>query len=182
MSSTRYHRRSLRLRGCDYSGAGAYSVTICTHERECLFGNVIDGTMALNDCGRIVVQEIAFTGSLRPYATIDAHVVMPNHVHMIVIINDGTAPCRDMARHVPTGDREFGRPQPGSLSAIVGAIKSAVTRRIHGLPGHAGMPVWQSRFHEHIIRNGRSYDAIRRYILENTMQWEHDEENPDCRT
>lgn len=178
INSPRY-RSSIRLAGYDCSGARVYHVTICTHGRECLFGEIVDGAMVLNECGRTVEQEIAFTGSLRPYATIDAHVVMPNHVHMIVIIDRGTAHCRDMARHVPTGTRAFGRPQPGSLSTIVGAIKSAVTRRIHGLPGHAGMPIWQSRFYEHIIRNGRAYDMIKRYVLENPVHWEHDEENPD---
>lgn len=172
-------RKSICLADYDYSQEGAYFVTICTRSRKYLFGDVIDGRVELTEPGRIVTEEIEKTEVLRPGVAIDTYVVMPNHVHMIIIICGDTGNYSDTARRVPTGNRGFGKPQAGSLPAIIGAIKSAATRRINLIPGFLGGPVWQGRYYEHIIRNGKSYEYIRRYILENPMKWPYDENNPD---
>jgi REP element-mobilizing transposase RayT len=177
-SDLKPHRKSIRLAEYDYTQEGAYFVTICTHGRQSLFGNVIDGRMVLSEPGRIVAEEIKRTEKLRPGVVIDTYAVMPNHVHLIVVLCGENGDYSDTARRVPTGGRAFGRPQAGSLPAIIGAVKSAVTRRIGLMPGHRGGPVWQGRYYEHIIRNGASYDDIRRYILENPTNWPQDEENP----
>jgi putative transposase len=174
----RHHRRSIRLPGYDYSGEGAYFVTLCAQGMACIFGDIVDGQMRLNEWGRIVDAEILKTGELRRNVIIDTYVIMPNHVHLIIVICGDVAHGRDMARHVPTtGIRAFGRPQQGSLSSIVGAIKSSVTRNINIHRNAPGKTVWQGRFYDHIIRNDNSYDIIRRYILENPLRWAQDEES-----
>lgn len=172
-------RKSIRLAEYDYSREGAYFVTICTHGRKCLFGEVSNGRVGLNELGRVAAEEIERTEILRPGVVIDTYVVMPNHVHLIVVLCGENGDYPDTAHRVPTGGRAFGRPQAGSLPAIIGAVKSAVTRRIGLMPGHGGGPVWQGRYYEHIIRNGASYEDIRRYILENPRCWPQDENNPE---
>jgi putative transposase len=84
----KHHRRSIRLKGYDYTQPGAYFITICTHGRECLFGEIIDGEMHLNEAGQIVVQTWQDLPNHVPHVQLDAFVVMPNHVHGIIIITE----------------------------------------------------------------------------------------------
>jgi len=169
------HRHSIRLKGYDYSQAGAYSVTICTLERECLFGNIVDGQMVLNDAGRMVADEWVKTEQIRHEIELDAWVIMPNHFHAIVFIN-GNGVCRGDRPVAPTG------PQPKSLGSLMAGFKSSVTKRINELRGTPGTPLWQRNYYEHIIRNEKSLNRIRQYIHNNPVNWEMDEENPTpCR-
>jgi putative transposase len=178
----RYHRRSIRLSGYDYTQPGAYFVTICTHRQEPLFGAVVDGEMVLNKYGQIVDEEWCNTAKLRPYVKLDVHVVMPNHFHGILWIEHddtggrGTAHGRGMARHAPT--REFGKPVAGSLPTIVRAFKSAVTKQVNQIRRTPGIPVWQRNYWEHVVRTERALDAIRRYIADNPARWSLDRYNP----
>jgi len=204
MSSIARCRRSIRLPGYDYAGVGWYFVTICTNGRACLFGDIVGGTMVLNECGRIVSQELIRTPTIRREIRLDAWVIMPNHVHIIVVIDDvgshdGTARPVGATGHDAvmktnaTGDNTIvgatGRspppaprgPSPRSLGSFVAGFKSAVTLGINRYRDTPGQPVWQRNYYEHIIRDGRSYDMIKRYVLENPMRWEHDEQNPDRR-
>ncbi|MDP2807546.1 MAG: transposase [bacterium] len=178
----RHHRRSIRLPEYDYSQEGAYFVTICTQDRKCIFGEIVNGKMVLNEWGQIVDDEIIKTETLHPGVIIDTYGIMPNHVHLIILLCGDAGQGRDMARHVPTGKRPFGKPQPGSLSAIAGSIKSAVTKNINLKRSVPGGSVWQSRFFEHVIRNQKSYGNIRQYIIENPFYWDQDEENPERKT
>ena len=84
----KHHRRSIRLQGYDYTRAGAYFITICTQGRECLFGEIVDGEMILNELGRIVQEEWKKTPAIRREMELDAFVVMPDHIHGIVIIRE----------------------------------------------------------------------------------------------
>ncbi|ROR02911.1 hypothetical protein EDC27_0153 [Desulfosoma caldarium] len=131
----RHHRRSIRLKGYDYTLPGAYFVTIVTHDRACLFGQVVNGEMRLNDTGKIAREEWFAAARIRPYIRLDEHefVVMPNHVHGILWIVDTVgatrrvAPTRRVANRVdPT------RPPTGvashSIGAIIGQFKSATTK------------------------------------------------------
>src|SRR5579864_6472751 len=93
------HRHSIRLKDYDYTQAGAYFVTICTHDRICRFGNIVDGVMHLNNVGNVVVEEWQQTAILRPYVDLDAFVVMPNHFHGIIVITDDPAFRRGMIHH-----------------------------------------------------------------------------------
>ena len=171
-------RRSIRLQGYDYSRPGAYFITICTHNREFLFGTIVDGEMVLNQYGKIVADEWMKTPKIRREIKLDEWVVMPNHFHGIVWIRRGTA------RRAPTNTRraptveQFGKPVAGSLSTIVQAFKSAVTKHINQLRNTPGMKLWQRNYWEHIIRNDDELNRIRQYVIDNPMQWETDRENP----
>ena len=194
----RHRRRSIRLKGYDYAQAGAYFVTLCTQDRLCLFGEVVDGEMRLNAWGEIARQCWADIPSHFPRVELDTFVIMPNHMHGIIILMKDTmvgarhaVPQRDTAhqRHVVPqpqppyiGQRErFGQPVAGSLATIMRSYKSAVTKRLNALRGTAGTPVWQRNYYEHIIRNDRALIAIREYILNNPIQWAVDRENPKWR-
>jgi putative transposase len=210
--SDHHQRRSIRLQNYDYTATGAYFITICVHNRECLFGDVACGEMLLNPIGQLVAQEWCNTATRRAGMQLDAWVVMPNHFHGILIIeHDGAvdngrtgmarhaptmdraptnniarkmdrAPINDIARtgmacHAPTRDapiREFGKPVAGSLSAIIGAFKSASTRLVNRHRQAAGTPLWQRNYWERVIRNDEELQEIRRYIHGNPTNWQND--------
>lgn len=167
------HRRSIRLRGYDYSQVGAYFVTVCTKDRRCLFGNAADGEMQLNDAGRIVADEWIKTAEMRNNVELDEWVVMPNHFHGILVVTNG----RGTARRAPTLE-QFGQPVSGSIPTIIRSFKSAVTKRINEMRGMPGAKSWQRNYYEHIIRNNDELNRIREYIANNPVQWGMDRENP----
>jgi putative transposase len=177
-SSQPGHRRSVRLRQYDYSQEGAYFVTICSHKHECTFGTIIDGRMSLSALGETVEREWLKTNTNRPHVVLDSFVVMPNHFHGILVlveaIRRGTA--RRARIPTPTADnkRAFGGPVAGSVPTIVGAFKSAVTRRAHMVPDTSNRIIWQRNYHEHVIRDERDLKRIREYIRDNPMKWHLD--------
>ncbi|WP_036199620.1 transposase [Meiothermus ruber] len=176
----KHHRRSVRLKGYDYTQAGAYFITICAQNRECLFGDVVDGEMRLNEIGLIVRDEWLKTAILRPSVVLDEYVVMPNHIHGVIIITDdcrGTLHGRGTLQRAPTIE-QFGKPTSNSIPTIVRLFKSATTKRINEHRGTPGMPVWQRNYYEHIIRNDASLNRIRQYIVNNPIKWGLDRENP----
>jgi REP element-mobilizing transposase RayT len=91
-----HYRRSIRLRGYDYTHPGVYFVTLCTQKRECLLGEIIEGQMRLNEVGRTVMECWVWLGQQYPYVELDSWVIMPNHLHGIIMIADG--PCRGGSR------------------------------------------------------------------------------------
>lgn len=165
------HRRSVRLKDYDYSQAGAYFITVCAHDRECLFGEIVDGGMRLNDWGRVVQEEWLDTAAHHQGVELDASVVMPNHFHGILVIHEG------IARYAPTSG-QFGKMTPGSLPAIIRSFKSATTKAISELRGTLAAPVWQRSFYEHVIRNETELNKAREYITNNPLKWDLDSENP----
>ena len=169
----RHARRSIRLRGYDYAQAGAYFVTICTHNHACLFGDVAEGEMLVNEAGRIVRDEWLRTGTLRSHVRVlpQEFVVMPNHAHGIVRLSE-----RDVSVVAPIAD--LAGPRRHSLGAILAGFKAASTKRVNIQRAMPGSPVWQRGYYEHIIRNDESLDDIRRYIAENPARWAFDRENP----
>ncbi len=182
----KHHRRSIRLKGYGYAQPGAYFVTIVTQNRVCLFGRVVDGKMMLNEWGRIVRDEWLKTAEMRPRVVLDEFVVMPNHVHGIIILVDnngrdtlrrGTLQRAPTIKRAPTIER-FGKPTSDSIPTIVRLFKSATARRINQRRGTPGIPVWQRNDYEHIIRNDKSMNRIRQYIAENPLRWHLDRENP----
>ena len=172
-----HHRHSIRLKGYDYSNHGAYFVTICSHEKKCIFGNVVDGKMLLNDLGKIVEAEWIKCGELRIDVALHAFVVMPNHFHGIVLICDDDD-GRGTARRAPTVE-QFGKPVAGSLPTIVRAFKSAVTKRINIHRDTPGVPVWQRNYYEHVIRDDADYTRIAEYVADNPRRWIEDTLHPD---
>ena len=174
----KHHRHSIRLKDYDYSSPGAYFVTVCTKYRGEILGKISGGDMYLNQWGEIVEEEWYRTGKQRTYIQLDEFIVMPDHVHGIIIIT-GDA-CRGTARRAPT-ERTFGKSIPCSLPAIVGAFKSAVTKRINRIRKMPGFPVWQRNYFDHIIRDEEEMNQIRQYIRTNPENWDIDAENPDFR-
>lgn len=177
----RHHRRSIRLPEYDYSQPGAYFVTLCAQDRACLFGEVVDGEMRLNDAGRIVREEWLRTAEIRPSVEMDAFVVMPNHVHGIIVIVSGdswgTLQRAPTLRRAPTVER-FGKPTSNSIPTIVRLIKSATTTRINAMRDTPGAPLWQRNYYEHVIRDDDALHRIRDYIVNNPAQWALDREHP----
>jgi REP element-mobilizing transposase RayT len=156
LDSRSHYRRSIRLKAYDYTGTGGYFVTICTHNRECLFGEVTGGEMRLSAYGEIARDEWVKTAAVRQSVTLDAFVVMPNHIRGIIILGDVVGATWWVAlpgQQVSHANRPTG-PQSTSLGAIIGQFKSMVTKRINERRGIPGLPVWQRNYHEHIIRGG----------------------------
>ncbi len=170
----RHRRRSIRLRGYDYTRAGAYFVTVCVYQRASLFGEVADGEVRLYAEGRIVHDEWLRTASIRPRCTLDAFVVMPNHIHGIIILADSGV---DTPRRTPPKE-QFGQPTLDSMPTIIRLFKSAVTKRINDDRGTPSGPVWQRGYFEHVIRDDVGLDRIRQYIANNPARWSEDPENP----
>jgi len=168
----KHHRRSIRLWGYDYSQSGAYFITLCTHERRCLFGEIINGQMRLNELGLIVHDEWFHSAKIRGEIELlnDEFVIMPNHIHGIVRILDnnvwatGRSPLQQ-----PRG------PLKKSISSFVAGFKSATTKRINKYQNTPGNPVWQRNYYEHVIRNEKELHDIRAYIFNNPENWETDE-------
>ncbi len=175
-------RRSIRLRGYDYTTPGAYFVTICTYQRQCLLGKIVENRMQPNHNGDIALDCWSALPRHFSHVSVDAFVVMPNHVHGIIIIDDTPDPDVGAQHAAPLPAKtDPPRPhvQPGSLGAIVRSYKSAVTRATNLQRQTPGSPVWQRNYYEHIIRDEISLCAIREYIRTNPEKWATDANNPD---
>ncbi len=173
----KHHRRSIRLKEYDYSRAGAYFITICTYNKECILGKVTNSKVQLNEYGIIVDNEWTKTAEIRSNIIIDKYIVMPNHLHGIIIILDNGS-SRNTGHRVPTFE-QFGRPTSNSIPTIIRSFKAVTKKRINETRKSYGKAVWQPRFYEHIIRNRDELDKIRQYIIDNPLQWELDSKNPD---
>ena len=173
----KHHRRSIRLRGYDYSQAGYYFVTICCYRRQRLFGKIVDGAMQLNQYGEIVKNEWHQSSLIRQEIELDEYIIMPNHFHGIVIIKPvgtkGLSPLPSSARSTHPSMK------PRSLSSLMTGFKSAVTKNINIIRNAPGTPVWQRNYYEHIIRNENALNNIRRYIINNPLSWHVDQLHPD---
>ena len=174
-----HKRRSLRLRAYDYAQVGAYFVTVCAYDRRCLFGDVVDGAMRLNDVGRVVETCWEAIPDHFPHAGLDAYVVMPNHIHGVIVIvrPNVEVPPTVGATHASPLHHRSGPPKH-SIGAVVGAYKSAVSKRINAARGTPGARVWQRNYYDHVIRNEADLHRIRQYIVDNPARWAEDRENP----
>lgn len=180
----RYRIETARLRGWDY-GAGWYFVTVCTRERVRWFGSAVEGEIRLSGAGEIVVEELRNTGKVRPDVALDRWVVMPDHLHAIVVISGRgltvgtTSGSETPQRDVSTGDldgTDAARLRAGSLGSIIGQVKSVCTKRIRasGLRDFG----WQARYHDRIIRNPTALRNIRTYIAQNPSKWPSPNDEP----
>ena len=164
----KHHRRSIRLKGYDYTQVGAYFITVCTKNRECVLGDVVNSKIHLNSAGQMI--EKWWLELMKKFPTVkkDTHIVMPNHFHGIIIIN---ADCRG---GVTPPLRKY------TLGQIVAFFKYQTTKQINQTRGTPGIPLWQRNYYEHIIRDEKELHNIRRYIEGNPVLWEYDRENPNC--
>jgi len=246
-----HHRRSIRLQDYDYSSEGAYFVTMCTQNRECLFGEIVNGQMILNEHGKIVEQCWNDLPNHYDNIELDAYVIMPNHFHGIIFINDtidtvdnigaidvgaipvgaipvgaihespnvGAIPESPNVGAIHVGAIHESPQQPDNESPNVGAIhespqqpdnespnvgaipvgaihesprqrrkmllpkiigrfKMNSAKQINQIRNTSGVPVWQRNYYEQIIRNEKSLEKIRNYIINNPLEWYYDDYNP----
>lgn len=152
-------RKPLRLPEYDYSTAGMYFVTICTHGRELLFGRVHAETVALSSYGLIVQECWDSIPQHYPGVRTDAFVIMPNHVHGLVQLTETAGHTRTLGR-------------------VIGSFKSAVSGRVNSIRATPGAPVWQRGYFERVLRNENELLRARRYIVDNPLKWHLDQENP----
>ena len=158
-------RKPIRLKEFDYSAPGAYFVTMVMHDRKELLGTVENGQMILSTEGNMVRQ--AWFELPRHYTNVsldeEDFVVMPNHVHGIIVLSDITSSDRLLSGC--------------ALTEIIRAFKAFSARRINLHRGISGVPVWQRSFYEHVLRDEEEWDRARKYILQNPRNWQDDQEN-----
>jgi putative transposase len=161
-----HHRRSIRLKGYDYSTAGAYFITICTHDREQLFGDILDRTMMINELGHIA--RLHWDKLARHHANLilDRSVVMPNHLHGIMILDSSIL-----------HESGYAEEDSKSISEIIGSFKTFSAREINKVRNRKGVPVWQRNYYERIIRSEAELDYVRQYIINNPINWQTDINN-----
>jgi len=179
------NRQSIRLHGYDYSRKGAYFITICAKNRQCLFGKITNDKMVLNKYGKIVQDEWMESSRIRKEIKLDYFIVMPNHIHGIIFITNQNPSSRSTETNDvgATGRSPLPRgPKPKSLGSFVAGFKSIITKRINEFRKIPGSSVWQRNYYDHIIRNENELHQTREYIVNNPAKWEYDRENPDART
>ena len=176
----KHHRKSIRLKNYDYSKNGYYFITICSKNRECLFGEIRRGTIfcALNQGGRIVDQCWKEIVIHYENVIIDEFIIMPNHINGIIIINnDRFQDILGVQNIEPLRRNQFQHIIPGSIGSIIRGFKIGVTKWFRNNTDiHQ---IWQKGFYEHIIRNDDELNNIRKYIQDNPHKWEEEKNNPE---
>ncbi len=189
-----HNRQSRRLKGYDYSQPGSYFITFCTQNRECLFGEIINGQMHLNDIGKMIETEWLNLKTRFTNIELHAYVIMPDHFHGIIEITDREssegaplvgAPSEDSptavegapTRDAPSTAADTPIPKKKTVGDMVGAFKSITTvNYIRGV-NELGWPtfdgrLWERNYYERAIRNGWAFQNISRYIINNPAKWE----------
>lgn len=188
-----HHRQSIRLREYDYSQAGSYFITICTHERQPLFGSIVNGVMALNAAGAEVETMWQALPRHYPSVALGEYVVMPNHFHGIVEIvgaplaapKINAAPQINATPQINTepqinSDFNHGATNQGAASSaptlgqILRRFKSTSAIAVNRCLNRQSQPVWQRNYYEHIIRTEQAYQNIAEYIRSNPQRWHED--------
>jgi len=159
-----HHRRSHRLRGFDYSQPGKYSITICTQDKKHLFGRVVEGEVHLNESGEYVGRCWKWLARNFPDVELDEWILMPNHLHGIIVITKNVGGSRT----APTAVKR----KP--LGRLIGAFKTVSTDGFNQRKGATGESLWQRDFYDHIIRNEDELEKIREYIRTNPLKWASD--------
>ena len=180
----KHHRRSIRLKGYDYSQTGAYIVTIVAWQRECLFGEIVDGEMVLNGFGQLIEKWWHQIPVHFPNVETLTFVIMPNHVHGIIVINDNSrgavsAPDDDNQIEYSGGRTPPLQARKPTLGQIVAYFKYQSTKETNAMDGTGKITkLWQRNYYERIIRDEREMDRIHRYIESNPAMWADDDETP----
>ena len=167
-----HHRRSVRLRGYDYSEAGAYFITICTQAKQCIFGEIQHNEMFLNEYGQVAYNHWEDLPKRWNHIELGAFQVMPNHLHGILVFHP-------VDQAIDLSEPKMQWAKKPVLGQVVGAYCSTVSKACVKLfedkhPGEFMGKIWQRGFHEHIIRNVKSFDQISIYIIHNPENWEKD--------
>ncbi len=182
----KYRVELARRKGWDYSRAGCYFVTICAKNKEMVFGDVLgngdEARVELSEIGKIVKGEWLRTPAIRWNVELDEWIIMPNHIHGIIVINKQIVE-RNVETHCNASLRDdeyqnkFGL-QSNNLAAIIRGFKGATTKTINQKFPETNF-AWQERFYDRIIRNEDELGKIREYIINNPLKWELDKNNPE---
>ena len=179
------NRKSIRLSGYDYSQNGWYYITICSYKRECMFGEIQNGKMVLNNIGKIVLNNLNKLPK-RFEMNIDCFAVMPNHIHIILVIDSvvGVSFMKPDSKpktfEITKSCQHMGlMNQTPTLGHIIRYFKGKISYELH--TNGFNMKIFQRNFYEHIIRNEKELERIRRYINLNPMMWDRDRDNPERR-
>ncbi len=156
-------RKNIRLNGYDYSRTGRYFITICVKAGHEMFGTIVDGNMQLSEYGRSAEHNLVELAAHIKGIRIDKYVIMPNHVHMILIVDSDVG-----TRYIASAENDSALKSKQTVSRAIQQYKASVTRdsKIGGL--------WQPRFHDHIIRDESEYRKIWHYIDKNPPHWQED--------
>jgi len=157
-------RRSIRLRGFDYRTDAAYFVTICTFNRECLLAEITGEHARLTEFDEIVAASWNWLAEQYQHPTLHEFIVMPNHIHGILMTQHLGG-----SRTAPTGHKPLGR--------LLGAFKTVSAKRINLVRGTPGAPLWQRNYYERVIRGEEELRRVREYVANNPMAWESDPQN-----
>jgi putative transposase len=194
----KHDRRSIRLKGHNYASAGAYFITICTHQRQCLFGDILDGVMELNEYGTIVRSHWLNLPRYHPHLRLDEFVFMPNHIHGILVLIDNAGGAGFVwnidhpvgagfeGNITPLTDQLSAKPAPTTIPTphhskrhgipeIIRGFKTFSARRINQIRNAPGTPVWQRNYYECIIRDQTGFENIRKYVQNNPLKWDQDQ-------
>jgi putative transposase len=171
--SRKHNRKSIRLKGYDYSQPGGYFVTICTQNKEMLFGDVIDGNVVLNESGKYTQKCWCVIPRHFPDVCLDEFIIMPNHIHGIIFIveNDQNVGIQNFESLHQQKNR-YQKIIPRSIGSIIRGFKIGVTKWFR--KNTEIYSVWQRNYYEHIIRNEPELNRIRKYIFENPLKWQED--------
>ncbi|MDI5888629.1 transposase [Flavobacterium yafengii] len=185
----RYQTESNRLKNWDYSSEAIYFITLVAQNRECIFGAIDDDKMLLNDNGKIIETELLKSITIRERWFFHNWVIMPNHIHLLVEIilsSDVETHCSaslpsaslqlESGSHSESKSQKLSR-KPNSISSFVAIFKSVTTKQINVMMNHDANIIWQSNYHDHIVRNYNSFDTIYHYIKNNPKNWNTDSIN-----
>jgi putative transposase len=196
----KFRTESNRLKDWDYSSEGIYFITIVTQNRECIFGNIDNDKMILNHNGLIIEKELIKSIAIRDNWIFHHWVIMPNHIHLLIEIAPFVVETHRVETHRSASlqndlPKKLTR-QPNSISSFVAVFKSVVTKQIVDLENYNQMDaprrdapridalrcvssgkIWQSNYHDHIVRNYNSFERIHEYISNNPKNWDNDSIN-----
>ena len=176
---SKYHIESARLKNWDYSAEAAYFVTICTKDKKHFFGKISAGKMILSAIGEIAAKEWQNTKTIRPNIKVDVWIVMPNHLHGIIIVEPHCSAALQQWKNKDPQEsqrNQFG-PQSNNLASIIRGFKSATTKNIH-IAGFNEF-AWQARYYDHVIRDENELTRLREYIINNPKKWDLDKNNSE---
>ncbi len=181
MEGKKHHRRSIRLLQVDYNTPGFYFITLCAYQRELLFGQIENGEMKLNENGKVVDEWWQKIEIRYPGVFLDAFVIMPNHIHGIVLITDNATvgAIHELPLQLDeTSPDTWAKRRKMLLPKIIGYFKMNSAKAINKMRDLERVPVWQRNYYEHIVRNQDSLNRIRQYIRDNPINWYTDPDNP----
>ncbi len=161
-----HQRKIIRLKEYDYSQSGEYFVTICTHHHECMLGEIAGEIIRLNEYGNIVEECWRNIPNHFENVTLDAFVVMPNHIHGIIVLNESVGAIHESPLHMTQRQRRI-----MTIPKIIGRFKMLTAKEINLMKNTPGYPVWQRNYYDRITRNDTELNNIRDYIVHNPLKW-----------